>query len=152
MSTQAQRPAPGTSPQTAPQSPFQLSPPSPGPGRAGESGEQVRRSNAQRSREGQAAIARLGAPVRAVEQGADGVVVRDGHGFIVAGPDLRDVSGWTLDRPPHHLETSVPGVFAAGDVTDQHYRQAITSAGTLGRPRRDGNKSANIASGNSWLR
>ena len=64
MSTQAQRPAPGTSPQTAPQSSSQLSPPSPGPGRAGESGEQVRRSNAQRSREGQAAIARLGAPVR----------------------------------------------------------------------------------------
>ncbi|MDF2825610.1 MAG: response regulator receiver modulated FAD-dependent pyridine nucleotide-disulfide oxidoreductase, partial [Mycobacterium sp.] len=28
----------------------------------------------------------------------DGVVVRDDHGFIVAGPDLRDVSGWTLDR------------------------------------------------------
>ena len=64
MSTQAQRPAPGTSPQTAPQSSSQLSPPSPGPGRAGESGEQVRRSNAQRSREGQTAIARLGAPVR----------------------------------------------------------------------------------------
>ena len=64
MSTQAQRLAPGTSPQTAPQSSSQLSPPSPGPGRAGESGEQVRRSNAQRSREGQAAIARLGAPVR----------------------------------------------------------------------------------------
>ena len=64
MSTQAQRPAPGTSPQTAPQSSSQLSPPSTGPGRAGESGEQARRSNAQRSREGQAAIARLGAPVR----------------------------------------------------------------------------------------
>ena len=60
MSTQAQRLAPGTSPQSS----SQLSPPSPGPGRAGESGEQVRRSNAQRSREGQAAIARLGAPVR----------------------------------------------------------------------------------------
>ena len=33
----------------------------------------------------------------------DGVVVRDNHGFILSGPDLRDVSGWTLDRPPHHL-------------------------------------------------
>ena len=31
-------------------------------------------------------------------------------------PDLHDVCGWTLDRPPHHLETSVPGVFVAGDV------------------------------------
>ena len=64
MSTQAQRPAPGTSPQTAPQSSSRLSQPSTGPGRAGESGEQARRSNAQRSREGQAAISRLGAPVR----------------------------------------------------------------------------------------
>ena len=64
MSTQAQRSAPGTSPQTVPQSSSQLSPPSTGPGRAGEPGEQARRSNAQRSREGQAAIARLGAPVR----------------------------------------------------------------------------------------
>ena len=41
---------------------------------------------------------------------------RDEHGFVLAGPDLRDVVGWTLDRPPHHLETSVPGVFVAGDV------------------------------------
>lgn len=38
----------------------------------------------------------------------DGVVARDDHGFILAGPDLRDVCGWTLERPPHHLETSVP--------------------------------------------
>ena len=46
----------------------------------------------------------------------DGVVARDDHGFILAGPDLRDVCGWSLERPPHHLETSVPGVFVAGDV------------------------------------
>ena len=46
----------------------------------------------------------------------DGVLARDDHGFILTGPDLRNVCGWTLDRPPHHLETSVPGVFVAGDV------------------------------------
>jgi len=41
------------------------------------------------------------------------VVVRDDHGFVVAGPDLvvggALPSGWPLDRPPYHLESSVPG-------------------------------------------
>ena len=50
----------------------------------------------------------------------DGVVVRDGHGFVIAGPDLpMDGSrprGWTEDRAPYHLETSIPGVFVAGDA------------------------------------
>ena len=59
----------------------------------------------------------------------DGVVVRDGHGFIVAGPDLRDVSGWTLDRPPHHLETSVPGVFVAGDVRAESAKRVAAAVG-----------------------
>ncbi|MBX7452021.1 FAD-dependent oxidoreductase [Mycolicibacterium sp. 3033] len=59
----------------------------------------------------------------------DGVVVRDGHGFIVAGPDLRDISGWTLDRPPHHLETSVPGVFVAGDVRSESAKRVAAAVG-----------------------
>lgn len=33
----------------------------------------------------------------------DGVLARDNHGFILSGPDLRNVCGWMLDRPPHHL-------------------------------------------------
>jgi thioredoxin reductase (NADPH) len=59
----------------------------------------------------------------------DGVVVRDDHGFIVAGPDLRDISGWTLDRPPHHLETSVPGVFVAGDVRSHSAKRVAAAVG-----------------------
>ena len=45
----------------------------------------------------------------------DGVVARDERGFILAGPDVRD-HGWPLKREPHALETSIPGVFVAGDV------------------------------------
>jgi thioredoxin reductase (NADPH) len=53
----------------------------------------------------------------------DGLVVRDSRGFIVAGSDLvvdgQNPRGWTLDRAPYHLETSVPGVFVAGDARAQ---------------------------------
>lgn len=59
----------------------------------------------------------------------DGVVARDDHGFILAGPDLRDVVGWTLDRPPHHLETSVPGVFVAGDVRAESAKRVAAAVG-----------------------
>lgn len=48
------------------------------------------------------------------------LVVTDAKGFIITGPDLlrggKRPEGWTLDRDPLMLETSVPGIFAAGDV------------------------------------
>jgi thioredoxin reductase (NADPH) len=59
----------------------------------------------------------------------DGVVARDDHGFILSGPDLRDVCGWTLERPPHHLETSVPGVFVAGDVRAESAKRVAAAVG-----------------------
>ena len=59
----------------------------------------------------------------------DGVVARDDHGFILSGPDLRDVCGWTMDRPPHHLETSVPGVFVAGDVRAESAKRVAAAVG-----------------------
>jgi thioredoxin reductase (NADPH) len=45
-------------------------------------------------------------------------VVRDRQGFVVTGRDLRRdrLEGWPEDRWPMHLETSMPGVFVAGDV------------------------------------
>jgi thioredoxin reductase (NADPH) len=50
----------------------------------------------------------------------DAAVVTDAHGFIVTGRDLmadgKHPSGWTQEREPMMLETSAPGVFAAGDV------------------------------------
>jgi thioredoxin reductase (NADPH) len=58
-----------------------------------------------------------------------GVLARDDHGFILTGPDLKDVCGWTLDRPPHHLETSVPGVFVAGDVRAESAKRVAAAVG-----------------------
>jgi thioredoxin reductase (NADPH) len=59
----------------------------------------------------------------------DGVVARDDHGFILTGPSMRNVCGWTLDRPPHHLETSVPGVFVAGDVRAESAKRVAAAVG-----------------------
>ncbi|MGZ8178077.1 FAD-dependent oxidoreductase [Williamsia sp. SKLECPSW1] len=63
----------------------------------------------------------------------DGVVARDPHGFIPTGPDLVSdgavVGGWSLDRMPHHLETTVPGVFAAGDVRSQSAKRVASAVG-----------------------
>jgi thioredoxin reductase (NADPH) len=63
----------------------------------------------------------------------DGVVQRDARGFILAGPDLTTTgprpAGWPLDRPPYHLETSVPGVFVAGDVRAESAKRVASAVG-----------------------
>jgi thioredoxin reductase (NADPH) len=56
-------------------------------------------------------------------------VARDDYGFILSGPDVMKVSGWMLDRPPHHLETSVPGVFVAGDVRSESAKRVAAAVG-----------------------
>jgi thioredoxin reductase (NADPH) len=56
-------------------------------------------------------------------------IARDDHGFVLTGPDLKDVCGWTLDRPPHHLEASVPGVFVAGDVRAESAKRVAAAVG-----------------------
>jgi thioredoxin reductase (NADPH) len=45
----------------------------------------------------------------------DGVLQRDARGFVVTGADI-DPEQWRLSRRPWRFETSMPGVFAAGDV------------------------------------
>ncbi|AZM63878.1 MULTISPECIES: FAD-dependent oxidoreductase [unclassified Streptomyces] len=63
----------------------------------------------------------------------DGTVLRDGQGFILAGPDLtpdgRPPADWELDRPPYHLETSVPGVFVAGDARAESAKRVASAVG-----------------------
>jgi thioredoxin reductase (NADPH) len=63
----------------------------------------------------------------------EGVVARDERGFVLTGPDLvsdgERPRGWPLDRAPYHLETSVPGVFAAGDVRSESAKRVASAVG-----------------------
>jgi thioredoxin reductase (NADPH) len=58
---------------------------------------------------------------------------RDEHGFVRTGPDLLAAGqrprGWTLDRDPHYLESSIPGVFVAGDVRSQSVKRVASAVG-----------------------
>ena len=59
-----------------------------------------------------------------------GVLALDDRGFVLAGPDLKDKVGWNnQDRSPHHLETSVPGVFVAGDVRSESAKRVAAAVG-----------------------
>ncbi|MEU4607172.1 FAD-dependent oxidoreductase [Kribbella sp. NPDC023972] len=56
-------------------------------------------------------------------------LVRDGKGFIVTGPELVAMDRWPLTRPPYALETSLPGVFAAGDVRLDSMKRVASAVG-----------------------
>jgi thioredoxin reductase (NADPH) len=57
-------------------------------------------------------------------------VARDQHGFLLTGPDVT-ASGapWGLARTPYALETSLPGVFAAGDVRLESMKRVASAVG-----------------------
>jgi thioredoxin reductase (NADPH) len=63
----------------------------------------------------------------------DGSVARDAAGFVLSGPDLTPEgtppAGWPLDRVPYHLETSVPGVFVAGDARADSVKRVASAVG-----------------------
>ena len=43
-------------------------------------------------------------------------IARDGKGYVLTGSDVASAGQWGLERDPYLLETSVPGIFACGDV------------------------------------
>ncbi|MGY1617954.1 FAD-dependent oxidoreductase [Geodermatophilus sp. SYSU D00691] len=63
----------------------------------------------------------------------DGVVARDANGFIPTGPALLAdggrPAGWPLDRDPYFLESSLPGVFVAGDVRAESVKRVASAVG-----------------------
>jgi thioredoxin reductase (NADPH) len=63
----------------------------------------------------------------------DGVVARDDLGFVRTGPDLvvegRRPPGWPLERDPYHLESSVPGIFVAGDARAESVKRVASAVG-----------------------
>ena len=63
----------------------------------------------------------------------DGLLRRDQRGFVWTGPDLlvdgNRPAGWPLDRDPYYLESSVPGVFVAGDVRAQSVKRVASAVG-----------------------
>ncbi len=63
----------------------------------------------------------------------EGCVALDAQGFIKTGPDLspEDLAAarWPLARPPHRLETSLPGVFAVGDVRGGNIKRVASAVG-----------------------
>ena len=74
----------------------------------------------------------IGGEPRAAWAEAGGVST-DGAGYILTGPDLLDggrrPESWPLDRDPLAMETSVPGVFAAGDVRHGSIKRVAGAVG-----------------------
>ena len=59
-------------------------------------------------------------------------VARDERGFVLAGPDVAALDGhvrWPLERDPFLLETSLPGVFVAGDVRHRSIKRVASAVG-----------------------
>ncbi|HYI66175.1 MAG TPA: FAD-dependent oxidoreductase [Candidatus Limnocylindrales bacterium] len=59
----------------------------------------------------------------------EGVTACDGRGFILTGADVAEGHGWNLDREPGLLESSLPGVFAAGDVRHRSIKRIASAVG-----------------------
>jgi thioredoxin reductase (NADPH) len=53
----------------------------------------------------------------------------DDHGYVLTGTDMRDAGRWSVGRDPYLLETSVPGIFACGDVRFGPVKRVASAVG-----------------------
>jgi thioredoxin reductase (NADPH) len=56
-------------------------------------------------------------------------IATDPRGYVLTGSDVRDAGRWGLDRDPYLLETSVPGIFASGDVRFGPVKRVASAVG-----------------------
>jgi thioredoxin reductase (NADPH) len=56
-------------------------------------------------------------------------IALDRNGYVLTGSDVRAIGRWELDRDPYLLETSVPGVFACGDVRFSPVKRVAAAVG-----------------------
>jgi thioredoxin reductase (NADPH) len=56
-------------------------------------------------------------------------IARDPQGFLYTGDDVLGDHRWPLERRPFSLETSLPGVFAAGDVRHGSVKRVASAVG-----------------------
>ncbi len=59
----------------------------------------------------------------------EAAVARDDRGFVLTGPQVGPKQGWKLDRDPFLLESSLPGLFAAGDVRHESVKRIASAVG-----------------------
>jgi thioredoxin reductase/predicted GNAT family acetyltransferase len=59
-------------------------------------------------------------------------IARDEHGFVLTGADATKAGQWNADREPFALETSVPGIFAVGDIRSGSVKRVAASVGEGG--------------------
>jgi thioredoxin reductase (NADPH) len=86
----------------------------------------IRDADGERDEKVDAAFVFIGAAPRT--DWLEGVVARDEFGFILAGLDAKAAT-WPLKRDPFLLETSVPGVFVAGDVRSRSMKRVASAVG-----------------------
>jgi thioredoxin reductase (NADPH) len=56
-------------------------------------------------------------------------IALDERGYVLTGPDVRATGRWTIERDPFLLETSVPGIFACGDVRSSPIKRVAAAVG-----------------------